>query len=87
MATKAAGSTNRIFTVTKTNKSVKKNLQEELLMAKEQVNIEIYKKLICDAVQDIDDCRFLKQLYAYICGGYSKQHPFSTGFDRLRHNN
>lgn len=56
-------------------------------MAKEQVNIEIYKKLICDAVQDIDDCRFLKQLYAYICGGYSKQHPFSTGFDRLRHNN
>ena len=56
-------------------------------MAKEQVNIEIYKKLICDAVQDIDDNRFLKQLYAFICGGYNKQHSSPTSFDRLQHNN
>ena len=35
-------------------------------MAKEQSNIDLYKKLICDMVQDINDGRFLRQIYSYI---------------------
>ena len=30
------------------------------------MNTEIYKKLICDMIQDINDSRFLRQVYAFI---------------------
>ena len=35
-------------------------------MANERIDINLYKKLICDMVQDIEDARFLRQLYSYI---------------------
>ena len=35
-------------------------------MAKGHSNIDLYKKLICDMVQDINDGRFLRQIYSYI---------------------
>lgn len=35
-------------------------------MASKPENIELYKKLICDMIQDINDGRFLRQVYAYI---------------------
>ena len=35
-------------------------------MANENINIEIYKKLICDMICDIRDIRFLRQIYSYI---------------------
>lgn len=35
-------------------------------MGKEQVPIEVYKKLICDMVQGLSDERFIKQIYSII---------------------
>ena len=35
-------------------------------MASERIDINLYKKLVCDMVQDIEDARFLRQLYSYI---------------------
>ena len=35
-------------------------------MASERIDTSLYKKLICDMVQDIEDARFLRQLYSYI---------------------
>lgn len=35
-------------------------------MAKDQTNNDLYKKLICDMVQEINDGRFLRQIYSYI---------------------
>ena len=35
-------------------------------MANERIDINLYKKLICDMVDDIEDARFLRQLYSYI---------------------
>lgn len=35
-------------------------------MANNQTNIELYKKLICDMILDIDDSRFLRQVYSYV---------------------
>ena len=55
-------------------------------MENKQINADLYKKIICDAVQDIEDGRFLRQLYAFICGGHYKQ-PASTFFDKQRQNN
>lgn len=36
-------------------------------MKGENANIEIYKKLICDMIQEISDGRFLRQIYSIIC--------------------
>lgn len=41
-------------------------------MANEQINVDLYKKLICDMVQDIDDDRFLRQIYSIILREYKK---------------
>ena len=41
-------------------------------MANEQGNIELYQKLICDMVQDLTDCRFLRQIYSIIAREYKK---------------
>lgn len=41
-------------------------------MANEQINVDLYKKLICDMVQDIDDGRFLRQIYSIILKEYKK---------------
>ena len=35
-------------------------------MQKERANNEVYKKLICDLIQDVNDGRFLRQVYSYI---------------------
>ena len=35
-------------------------------MANETIDIEFYKKLICDMIYDINDGRFLRQIYSYI---------------------
>ena len=62
----------RIFNLAKTEKSVKINLQEEHIMAKEQTNIDLYKKLICDMIQEMGDCRFLRQIYSIVYAEYKK---------------
>ena len=38
-------------------------------MANERIDIDLYRKLICDMVLDIEDSRFLRQLYSYIHKG------------------
>lgn len=35
-------------------------------MKNEAVNVEIYKKLICDMIQEMTDGRFLRQIYSII---------------------
>lgn len=35
-------------------------------MKNETVNVEIYKKLICDMIQEMTDGRFLRQIYSII---------------------
>lgn len=35
-------------------------------MEKESVPIEVYKKLICDLIQDMTDERFIRQIYSII---------------------
>jgi hypothetical protein len=54
------------FYCNKIRKIVKKNLREELFMANDRIDTDLYKKLICDMVLDIEDSRFLRQLYSYI---------------------
>lgn len=41
-------------------------------MENNQVNTDLYKKLICDMVQDINDGRFLRQLYSILFKEYIK---------------
>lgn len=31
-----------------------------------QVTIEVYKKLICDMIQDMDGDRFIRQIYSIV---------------------
>lgn len=31
-----------------------------------QVSIEVYKKLICDMIQDMNDDRFIRQIYSIV---------------------
>ena len=31
-----------------------------------QVSIEVYKKLICDLIQDMTDERFIRQIYSLV---------------------
>ena len=35
-------------------------------MERENVPIEVYKKLICDLIQDMTDERFIRQVYSII---------------------
>ena len=35
-------------------------------MEKEQIPIDVYKKLICDMIQDMTDIRFVRQIYSII---------------------
>ena len=35
-------------------------------MKGENINIEVYKKLICDMVEEITDGRFLRQIYSIL---------------------
>lgn len=35
-------------------------------MEKEQIPISVYKELICDMVRDMNDDRFIKQLYSIV---------------------
>lgn len=41
-------------------------------MPKEKINTELYKKLICDMIEEITDTRFLKQIYSIIVREYRK---------------
>ena len=41
-------------------------------MQREKATTELYKKLIYDMIQDIDNPQFLKHLYSYICKGADK---------------
>ena len=41
-------------------------------MPKEKINTALYKKLICDMIQDMTDARFLKQIYSIIVREYRK---------------
>ena len=35
-------------------------------MEKETVPIEVYKKLICDMIQEMEDERFIRQIYSIV---------------------
>lgn len=35
-------------------------------MEKDSVPIEVYKKLICDLIQDMTDERFIRQIYSIV---------------------
>ena len=39
---------------------------------KDQTNVDLYKKLICDMVCEISDGRFLRQIYSIIFREYKK---------------
>lgn len=41
-------------------------------MQREKATTELYKKLICDMIQDMTDARFLKQIYSIIVREYRK---------------
>ena len=41
-------------------------------MANERIDIDLYKKLICDMVQELTDCRFIRQIYSIIYSEYKK---------------
>ena len=56
-------------------------------MANGQIDMDFYKKLICDMVQDIDDGRTVRQLYAYIRGGLQKEGRVPTKFDKPQQKN
>ena len=41
-------------------------------MQREKATTELYKKLICDMIEEITDTRFLKQIYSIIVREYRK---------------
>jgi hypothetical protein len=41
-------------------------------MKNENANIELYKKLICDMIQELTDVKFLRQIYSIVAREYKK---------------
>lgn len=41
-------------------------------MQKEKVNIDVYKKLICDMVWELNDGNFLRQIYSILARQHKK---------------
>lgn len=35
-------------------------------MEKDNVSIDVYKKLICDMIQEMNDVRFIRQIYSIV---------------------
>lgn len=41
-------------------------------MQNEKINIDVYKKLICDMVWDLNDGNFLRQIYSILARQHKK---------------
>jgi hypothetical protein len=46
--------------------TVNKNYRRNYYMKNENANIELYKKLICDLIQEVNDGKFLRQIYSIV---------------------
>ena len=59
--------------VAEKQKFVKNNLlRRKKIMANTKASNDLYKKFICDMIQEIDDNKFLQQLYSIVLKEYKK---------------